>query len=58
MVITIYGNRKKSHDHINDISELCSQDGSEWYITSHTSIRFSQFKELPYMAIGESHMTT
>jgi hypothetical protein len=43
MVITINGNRAKSHDQINNISELCSQNGLEWYITSDTSIRFSQF---------------
>jgi hypothetical protein len=43
MVITIYGNRMKSHDHIKDISELGSKNQSEWYITSYTSIRFSQF---------------
>jgi hypothetical protein len=43
MVIVICGNRMKSHDHINDISELSSKNQSEWYITSHTLIRFSQF---------------
>jgi hypothetical protein len=35
MVIAIYGNRMKSHDHINNISELSSKNQSEWYITSH-----------------------
>jgi hypothetical protein len=43
MVIAIYGNRMKSHDHINDISELSSKNQSEWYIISHKSIKFSQF---------------
>jgi hypothetical protein len=42
MVITIYGNMIKSHDHINDISELGSKYLSEWYITSYISIKFSQ----------------
>jgi hypothetical protein len=41
MVITIYGNEKRSHDSIDHISELSSKRQSEWYITSYTSIRFS-----------------
>jgi hypothetical protein len=43
MVITIYGNRVKSHDHINVISELSSKIQSKWYITSYTAIRFGKF---------------
>jgi len=43
MAIAIDGNRMKSHDYINDISELSSKDQSEWYITSYKSTRFSQF---------------
>jgi hypothetical protein len=43
MVIAIYGNRIKSHDYINDISELSSKNQSEWYITSYKSIKFGQF---------------
>jgi hypothetical protein len=43
MVIAIHDNRKKSHDHVNDMSEFSSKNQSEWYITSHTLIRFSQF---------------
>jgi len=42
MVIAIHDNKKKSHDHINDISEFSSKK-SEWYITSHILIKFSQF---------------
>jgi hypothetical protein len=41
MVITLYGNRKQSHDHLNDISEFSYKDGSKWYITS----LFSQFED-------------
>jgi hypothetical protein len=40
MVITIYGNRVKSHDHIHDISQLSSKVRSEWYITSLFNISF------------------
>jgi hypothetical protein len=31
MVITIYGNSKKSHDQIDIIFEFSSKNGSEWY---------------------------
>ena len=31
MVITIYGNSKKSHDQMNIIFESSSKNGSEWY---------------------------
>jgi hypothetical protein len=43
MIITIYGNRKKSHDHINNISESSSKTQSEWYITSWVNISFWLF---------------
>ena len=36
MVITIYGNSVKSHDHMNDISELGSKNQSEWYKVDDT----------------------
>jgi hypothetical protein len=42
-IITIYGNRKMSRDHVNNISELSSKNWSEWSITSHISISFNQF---------------
>jgi hypothetical protein len=31
MIITIYGNCKKSHDQTNNIFEFSSKNGSEWY---------------------------
>jgi hypothetical protein len=40
MVITIYGNRVKSHDHIHDISEVSSKIQSEWDITLLLNISF------------------
>jgi hypothetical protein len=42
MIITLYGHRKQSHNYLNDISEFSYKNGSEWYITSDTSIKFSQ----------------
>jgi hypothetical protein len=45
MVITIYGNKVKSHVHINNISDLSSKNQLEWYITSDESIRFSKFDD-------------
>jgi hypothetical protein len=40
MVITLYGNRKQSHDHVDHISEFSYENRSESYITS----LFSQFE--------------
>jgi hypothetical protein len=54
MVIAIHDNRKKSHDHVNDISEFSSKNQSEWYITSHTLIRFSQF-DANYHKVEDIH---